>query len=45
MCVEWTLEVEGQTLHKRDVLEITDRTEFGIKMIDDGQWMVVEVEM
>ena len=45
MCVEWSLEVNGHKLGRRDVLEITDMTEFPIKMIENSQWMAIEVEM
>jgi hypothetical protein len=45
MCGEWSLEVNEHKLGRRDVLEITDMTEFGIKMIEDSQWMAIEVEM
>ncbi len=45
MCISGSLEVWWKVLNARDAVEITDMEDIDIQILEDAQWMAIEVEM
>lgn len=45
MCISGSIEVWGKVLNARDAVEITDMEDIEIQILEDAQWMAIEVEM